>query len=291
MGSFMKFLGKILGITELKASNSQREKPTIFFFLMQIIFSGFTMMISSQRLILMLISISLEILEVGLSRKPSRERRSKLGNVGRTHEYLACDGKDSSTSQTESTKSENFDLIAVYHTAEGGSRGDKAERDIRLLKLDIEEFPKEGRWYFYLANSYKDIGKWDLAIEAYKKRVECGGWFEEVYIAKYELAMCKKYRGDSFEDYMGNLLDAYFFCPERLEALYETVHHAHNNGKHRIGAHLGLMAKNVRYPSNYILFVKRDVHEWKFWEELSICLFFSGGEGHIMMGREILTRV
>ena len=57
-----------------------------------------------------------------------------------------------------------------------GCKEDKFERDIRLLTKGIEEEPNNGRYYFYLAQSYKDTNKYELAIENYKKRIEKRIW-------------------------------------------------------------------------------------------------------------------
>ena len=54
------------------------------------------------------------------------------------------------------------------------------------------------RYYFYLGNSYHDSGKYNEAIPIYKKRIELGGWHEEVWYSSYRLGFCyynlKQYR-------------------------------------------------------------------------------------------------
>ena len=52
----------------------------------------------------------------------------------------------------------------------GGCKEDKFTRDIRLLEEDLKENPKNERTYFYLANSYKNAGNLEKAIEHYIKR-------------------------------------------------------------------------------------------------------------------------
>jgi glycosyltransferase involved in cell wall biosynthesis len=65
---------------------------------------------------------------------------------------------------------------------------DKFERDVRLLAADIARDPDEPRTIFYLANSFRDMGKIASAIRFYCMRANMGGWDEEVYVAMYEAA-------------------------------------------------------------------------------------------------------
>ena len=51
----------------------------------------------------------------------------------------------------EQRKFLQWDSIWIDDIGDGGSKGDKFERDIRLLKQGLEEEPNNGRYYFYLA--------------------------------------------------------------------------------------------------------------------------------------------
>jgi glycosyltransferase involved in cell wall biosynthesis len=121
--------------------------------------------------------------------------------IGVTHEYIHC---------PEAPNIIATDLIKFKHFADGGSRADKFTRDISLLLKGIEAEPQNSRYYFYLAQSLKDTEQWDEAISYYRKRVDFGGWGEEVYYSLYQLGMCKKRRGDPFWSFMGDLLRAYW---------------------------------------------------------------------------------
>ncbi|MFJ9668821.1 glycosyltransferase [Streptomyces sp. NPDC101219] len=56
---------------------------------------------------------------------------------GVTHEYLTTDD--------EPVGQENLDALVVVDHADGGSRGDKFERDARLLRADLERDPHNPR--------------------------------------------------------------------------------------------------------------------------------------------------
>ena len=92
-----------------------------------------------------------------------------------THEYLDVPG---------GTK----DLHEVWYKdhACGSNRVDKFERDARLLREGLEKEPDNRRYWFYLAQSYRDAGRQQEAAETYAKRAEMGGWEEEAWYARLQ---------------------------------------------------------------------------------------------------------
>ena len=85
--------------------------------------------------------------------------------VGVTHEYI-------DTPPGNTTGGFKKDELFIRDIGDGGSKGDKFERDIRLLLDGIKEEPNNVRYYFYLANSYHDSGRFAEAINVYKKRIQ-----------------------------------------------------------------------------------------------------------------------
>lgn len=68
---------------------------------------------------------------------------------GVTHEFISApDGQ----------RMAQYDGVTITHKADGGSRSDKFERDIQLLEDGLKEDPDNGRYLFYLGQSYKDLG-------------------------------------------------------------------------------------------------------------------------------------
>ena len=111
--------------------------------------------------------------------------RNKMGISywGVTHEYVKT---------PPNTKYGHIDknVLFIHDIGDGGSKTDKFERDIALLKKGLEAEPNNDRYTFYLANSYRDAGQPHNAIEAYKKRIEIGGWKEEVWHSCYSIGRC-----------------------------------------------------------------------------------------------------
>ena len=85
--------------------------------------------------------------------------------VGVTHEYY----------DTKGGVNEELNTLYIQDIGDGGCKEDKYERDIRLLEQGIKDEPKNNRYHFYLAQSYRDTNNLDKAIEYYKKHIEMPG--------------------------------------------------------------------------------------------------------------------
>jgi glycosyltransferase involved in cell wall biosynthesis len=100
--------------------------------------------------------------------------------MGVTHEYL-------SNNTYVNTKRLSLNELFITDIGDGGCKTNKFERDAMLLEEGIKQEPKNVRYYFYLANTYKDLGKNELAIEYYKKRIELKNWDQEVWQSYYQI--------------------------------------------------------------------------------------------------------
>lgn len=101
--------------------------------------------------------------------------------VGVTHEYLSIPGRI-----------EPLDSLWFYDHSDGGNRPGKFERDIALLMEGLKAEPNNGRYWYYLGQSLRDARNDAAAIDAFKKRIELGGWAEETFYAMLELARAEK---------------------------------------------------------------------------------------------------
>lgn len=190
----------------------------------------------------------------------------QYGYFGVTHEYINVP-----------TGNHNIDLakdiLFINDIGDGGSKADKFERDIRLLTKGIEDEPDNVRYHFYLANSYKDSGKFDEAIVYYKKRIEMGGWGQEVWYSYYNIANIYDTRGD-----MGNAvmywLKCYNHTPKRLENIHKMVQHYRIIGEHQTAKMFYDIAKKTLAEGipekDHYLFLANDVYTYKFDYEYSI---------------------
>ena len=185
--------------------------------------------------------------------------------VGPTHEYYDLPAGSSSN---------KLDSIWIDDIGDGGSKGDKFERDIRLLKQGIEEEPNNGRYYFYLANSYFNTGKHSECIEYYKKRIAIGGWVEEVFYAHLNLGHA--YMSTKQEELaLYTWMNAYNNHSVRSETIYEICKYYRLKGMNKISMVFCMLGKSIPYPKNDTLFIHNDVYETGFDYELSVIGYYN----------------
>src|SRR5665213_98130 len=106
--------------------------------------------------------------------------------------------------------------------ANGANRPEKFVRDIALLEEGLKEEPNNARYLYYLANSYRDAGQFEKAVEFYQRRIDAGGWEEEVHSAMMNLGSCEKDK-HNFGGFVDAMIQAYNFRPQRAEPLYELA--------------------------------------------------------------------
>ena len=190
---------------------------------------------------------------------------------GVTHEYI----NTPSNNRVNNFKKEE---IFIRDIGDGGAKSDKFERDVRLLKQGIIDEPNNGRYYFYLGNSYHDAGKYQEAIPAYQKRIELGGWQEEVWYSYFRLGLCYKHLGN-FGEALKYWLEGYDFYPERLEALYEIIKHYRFASKHKLCMMFYKTAKDILQKNanrDHYLFLHNNVYTHKIDVEYTIFAAYLG---------------
>ena len=185
--------------------------------------------------------------------------------VGVTHEYI-------DTPQNNTIIYLDKKDIFIRDIGDGGAKNDKFQRDIRLLLDGIKEEPNNVRYYFYLANSYYDSGRFGEAINVYKKRIEFGGWKEEVWYSYYRIGLCFK-NMNKFADALFYWLEGYDYYPERLEGIYEIIKHYRIQSKHKLCLKFYNLAKEIldkNQNRDSYLFLHNDIYLHKIYYEYTI---------------------
>lgn len=183
---------------------------------------------------------------------------------GATHEYL--------TSEAPFTQV-LLEALAIEHYGDGGTRVEKFVRDVRLLEAAVGRDPADARSTFYLAQTLREAGEEERAIELYRRRVELGGWDEEVFYAAYQLGVLVGHRNPDAG--IPLLQDAHELRPTRAEPLYELARLSRLRHRHRSAymfAHRGAL---ITKPED-ILFVHRDVYEWGMRFEQAVAAYWLG---------------
>jgi len=199
---------------------------------------------------------------------------------GATHEYLDGDFEKRTNRLTG---------VSFHHFGDGGSRSDKFTRDEKLLRQQIQIDPDNPRWYFYLAQTRQNLGDSEGAIAAYRRRIEMGGWDEEVFWSMLCIGELLEARGDWPEATIA-LLSAWEFRPTRAESLMVLATGFRQRNMYATSRLYAELGKSVSLPEDQ-LFVRRWVYDWGLDFELSVAQWWLGENGAaIEMWNQLLQR-
>ncbi|MBI3236817.1 MAG: glycosyltransferase, partial [Chlamydiales bacterium] len=138
--------------------------------------------------------------------------------MGAVHEVLVCDA--------ETRIGELKDV--VMKIIGGGDRSadpQKFLKDAKLLEAELQKMPGHGRTQFYLAQSYRDAQKPELALKHYKKRIALRGWDQEVFWSLYQIGQLYEDLNFAEKEIIDGYSTAFLFRPSRLEPLYRLCHY------------------------------------------------------------------
>jgi tetratricopeptide (TPR) repeat protein len=178
---------------------------------------------------------------------------------GVTHEYWDLPNGNYDTLQD----------IIIMDTNKGNNRRDKFTRDYKLLLEGLKNDPHNIRYYFYMAQTCKDLQIYDQAIHYYTIRTEIGGWNDEIYYSLLQLG--KIY--DILKNYKNSaefFLKAYRCDMSRAEPLYYLSKVYRITGKLSVSYKLLIKASEMGIPDSSSLFVETDIYNYMILVELAI---------------------
>lgn len=184
--------------------------------------------------------------------------------VGVTHEALYFDGERS-----------GLDALWIHDFGDGGSKGDKFERDLRLLQGGVAAEPDNARYWFYLARTYGPLGRQEEAIATFEKRIQMGGWPEEVFISLDEIAKAREALKQPAAVVVGAYLQAWEFRPTRAEPLVSASRIHRERAEYHLSALYARKAVAIEMPTD-ILFVDVGTYRWRAQDELAIATYWTG---------------
>jgi hypothetical protein len=166
----------------------------------------------------------------------------------------------------------------------------KYARDRDLLLAEVERNPDDARSVFYLAQSYFDLGDYANARKWYARRVEMGGWDQEIYYSMWRVAESMAQLDTPWPDVQDAYLQAWEFRPTRAEALHSIAHRYRVDGCYRLGYLFAQRAAQIPLPED-ILFVFADIHAWRATDEQAICAYWIGKHAEAFtLCRRLLAR-
>jgi len=172
-----------------------------------------------------------------------------------THEYL--------DSNTDAATAPHAKGIWITHVGDGGAKADKFERDLVLLEKQRKDNICPSRTEFYLGQTYLCKGDYKKAIEAYHKRIEHGGWDEEIWYSWYQIGNCYRNLKD-MPNAINAWLTAYQVIPQRSENIYQICKHYQETSQYHLAYQMYLWGKQIAYPVIHTLFIESDIYNWGF---------------------------
>jgi glycosyltransferase involved in cell wall biosynthesis len=184
---------------------------------------------------------------------------------GSTHEYLDGDFEK---------RTHFVNGVSFFHHGDGGFKSDKFVRDEILLRRQIRSEPDNPRWYFYLAQTRQNLGDSEGAIAAFRRRIELGGWDEEVFWSLLSIGELLEARGDWPEATIA-LLAAWEFRPTRAESLMVLASGFRSRNMYATAKIYAELGQNIPLPQDR-LFVRRWVYDWGLDFEQSVAGWWMG---------------
>jgi glycosyltransferase involved in cell wall biosynthesis len=189
--------------------------------------------------------------------------------VGVTHEYI-----DSDELQTVDW----LPALSLTHFGDGGMRSDKFERDIRLLSEALQTDPGNARYIFYLAQSYKDLRRYEEALPWFRERAAMeDSWDEERWFAQKQVGRMMLRCNHDWKETYRELMEAYRMRPWRLEPLHLIVQQLRIRQEYEQGYRLAaFIAQGIEFPSQEILFIDKPVYDYLLLLEYGVCAMGTG---------------
>jgi glycosyltransferase involved in cell wall biosynthesis len=151
----------------------------------------------------------------------------------------------------------------------------KFKRDALTLEQALLDEPDNARYVFYLAQSYRDAGEYELALKAYQRRAAMDGDPEERWYARYQGGLMRLLLGEPWEKVLNALLEAYADRPTRAEPLYRIATYYRERKAYPLAALFAQQALSIDYPTDN-LFVETSIYAYGIAFEYAICCYWAG---------------
>jgi glycosyltransferase involved in cell wall biosynthesis len=192
---------------------------------------------------------------------------------GVLHEYLHLEGKENIN---QGIVPNSYVIADISPLKRASSLEEKYANDAKILEEALVKEPENTRYQFYLAQSYRDSEQLAKAVEAYQKRIEMGGWEEEVYYSMYMVAKIKEKMGDSSDEEIISLYSkAWEYRPNRLECVFHVMRKLRSQNRFLLSFSYGEVAIKTKGTSD-ILFLEPEIWQWRLLDEYSLAAYYIG---------------
>lgn len=149
----------------------------------------------------------------------------------------------------------------------------KFHKDAQILEAALVEEPNNSRYVFYLAQSYRDAGEYEKAIENYRKRLGMGGWDQELFWSMLQIGILQECLDKDADLILKSYQMAHGLRPSRVEPLYRLANYYRRKKNYLEGYNIAL--KGLQIPlSQDSLFVEHWIYDYGLLLEFSICAYW-----------------
>jgi len=188
--------------------------------------------------------------------------------VGPIHEYLDLPGAHLGELTAPT--------VWVEHTGARSRDPDVYRKDAALIEAALEDEPGNPRLQFYLAQSWRDAGEPERALECYEVRAaNADGWDQERWHALFQIAVMHERIGSAPGIVVEAYLTAYDACPWRAEPLVELARYERQRERFESAWLFADRATRIPMPGHEGLFVDAAVYEWRSWDELAVSCYWT----------------
>lgn len=189
------------------------------------------------------------------------------------HEYPTCEGY---------AKIKKIDGEYSWISGRDGNRNtshkdirEKYFKDYLLLEKSLIKNPHNARNQFYAAQSAFDAGLYYLAEKEYIKRIDMGGWKDEVFYSWYRIAACREHMGMPAKDIINACTHAIETDHERAEPYVQASRILRMLEMPR-SAHVFASSGKASRMSRDKLFVHKDCYLWRIYDEVGATAYYAG---------------
>lgn len=149
----------------------------------------------------------------------------------------------------------------------------KCQKDADLLEAVLKDEPNNSRYVFYLAQTYFAMQKYALALQNYERRIQMGGWDQELFWCKLRIAEIQELMNMPPETVIQGYKNAYEYRSTRSEPLYHLAHYHRKRGDYALGYDVAKIGLTLPISKD-ILFVERWMNDYGLLLEFSICAYW-----------------
>ena len=156
--------------------------------------------------------------------------------------------------------------LRILHAAQAESNARSRirwERDVALLEREVSRNPSATRPAFYLGMTLLWLGRYQEAMRALARRIDLGGWAEEVFYAKLSRARAARGAELPWSEVLRLFLEAHAFAPHRAEPLFDVAMYYDAANDRALAMLFARRAYELPFPAGDTLFVEHEVYAWR----------------------------